>query len=258
MPKMVFPIVGLLLGLVIGCSPVQAKDLYFKAVIGIEWSKDANFRDDSCSATNPAALFGCGAGSNGQSLGAYGDFGSFPVVEGAIGWQALPWFRPELSLTYRSNMNYSGQANFLRVPGDQPVSALADSKALMVNLYLDLAGLTSWNLGPFRPYLGGGAGLAYNRLGKGTYNFPGLRVHKVTITPSGERACPAFMAALGTGIVLSSKMMLDVAFRYTDLGKVGTDPGIAYMNHIPSGIAIAGTWAPLRTFGLVMGLRLLF
>ena len=41
---------------------------------GIDWVEATGFRDADCSSQNPAALFGCGAGNNGQPLGAGGGF----------------------------------------------------------------------------------------------------------------------------------------------------------------------------------------
>jgi opacity protein-like surface antigen len=66
------------------------------------------------------------------------------------------------------------------------------------------------------------------------------------------------MAALGTGITLTEQIMLDISWRYTDLGRVETDPGRMVLNNIPAGLAVAGTWAPLRTQGLFAGVRYLF
>ena len=258
MPYLLVRLVVFLFSAFFCLTSVQASDFYLKAVTGIERSGESNFRDQNCASSNPAALFGCGPGENGKPLGAYGDFGVLPVLEAAVGKQVFPWLRSEVTFSYRPNISYSGQANFLKVPGDQPVSALADSFSFLVNFYLELAGVVDWKMGPFRPYLGGGLGIAHNRLGRVTYHFPGLSRHKFTFTPSGESTGPVFTASLGTGIILSEKLMLDMAFRYTDLGTIGTGAGKAEMNHLPAGIMIGETWAPLRTYGIFVGLRYLF
>jgi opacity protein-like surface antigen len=91
-----------------------------------------------------------------------------------------------------------------------------------------------------------------------TYRFPGLAVHKVTITPSGEKTDVAFMATVGTGIVLTKRVILDIAYRYTDLGRIYTDAGKMYLNNLPAGEATAETWAPLPSHGLFAGFRYLF
>jgi opacity protein-like surface antigen len=239
--------------------PAAAAGWYLRGTLGFEWSLAADFSDADSTATNPPALFGSGSGSDGRRIGAYGDFGRYPLLEAAVGRQNSPWFRTELAIAYRRDMQYRGEANFRGVPGEQPVSASADALSGMVNLFLDIAGLPGVNIGRFQPYLGGGVGITRNRIGEMTYTFPANPgKHKITITPSGEKTDIAFMVAVGTGIVLSDCTVLDISYRYTDLGRVHTDAGKAYLNNIPKGIDIAETWAPLRSHGIFAGIRYLF
>lgn len=240
-------------------APAGAAGWYLRGTLGFEWSLAADFSDRDSGAANPPALFGTGPGSDGRQIGAYGDFGRSPLVEAAVGRQLLPWLRAEFALAYRHDMRFKGEANFRNVPGRQPVAGSADSLSGLTLLYLDIAGLPGVSLGRFQPYVGAGVGAAHNRLSEMTYEFPdNPGAHKVTITPGGNRTDLAFTAAVGTGIVLTERLVLDLAWRYTDLGRAGTDAGRAYMNHVPAGIQIAETWAPLRTHGLFAGLRYLF
>ena len=92
-----------------------------------------------------------------------------------------------------------------------------------------------------------------------TFLFPeNTGKHKISITPAGDRKDFAFMLAVGTGIILTEHFSLDIAYRYFDLGQVETASGNLYMNHVPGGIAINSTEAPLRTHGLAVGLRYQF
>ena len=257
MKKFVLLLITLLTCLV--AMPAGAAGWYMRGTLGFEWSLSADFADADAAATNPPALFGTGPGRDGRQIGAYGDFGRFPLLEAAVGKQILPWLRSELAVAYRPDMRYRGQANFRGVPGDQPVSASMDSYSGMADLYLDILGVFGVNRGCFQPYVGVGAGLAHNRLGEMTYGFPGNPgAHKITITPGGHKTDIAFMASLGTGITLSERTLLDVSYRYTDLGRGQTDAGRAFLNNIPAGIEIAETWVPLRTHGVFAGIRYLF
>ena len=239
--------------------PAEAAGWYLRGTLGFEWSLSADYLDADATAKNPPALFGTDPGRDGRPIGAYGDFGRFPLLEAAVGKQILPWLRSELAVAYRTDMQYRAQANFRGVPGEQPVSASVDSLSGMANFFLDIAALFSVNLGSFQPYMGGGVGVAHNRLSEMTYDFPSNPgAHKITITPSGKKTDIAFMAAVGTGIALSDRILLDISYRYTDLGRVQTDAGKAYLNNIPAGIDIAETWAPLRTHGVFAGVRHLF
>ncbi len=237
--------------------PAGAAGWYLRGTLGFEWSLAADYSD--ADPTVKPDFFGVGPGSDGRRIGAYGDFGRFPLVEAAVGKQILPWLRSEIAVAYRPDMKYRGLANFRGVPGEQPVSAGADSLSGLANFFLDIAPLFGVNLGGFQPYVGGGLGVAHNRLGEMTYEFPGNPgAHKITITPAGQKTDFAFMAAIGTGIALSDRLLLDISYRYTDLGQVHTDAGKAFLNNIPAGIDVAETWAPLRTHGVFAGIRYLF
>jgi len=235
----------------------KAAGWYLRGAVGYEKSLSANFSDTDCASIYPPALFGCANGNDGQAIGAYGDFGHYPMGEVAVGRQILPWLRADLALAYRFNMNYDGNANFLSVGPHQPVSAKADSLSGMVNLFVDINGLLPGKkLWRFQPYVGGGIGMSYNRIGQMTFLFPdNPGAHKISITPSGDRKDVAFMLAIGTGIILTEHLSLDIAYRYFDLGRMETAAGNMVMDIIPAGIAINNIESPLRTHSLALGLR---
>ncbi len=239
--------------------PAGAAGWYLRGTLGFEWSWAADFADPDSASTNPPALFGTGPGNDGRRIGAYGDFGCFPLVEAAVGKRILPWLRSEFAVAYRPDIRYRGQANFRGVPGEQPVSARADSFSGTINLFFDIAGFLGVDLGRFQPYIGGGVGAARNRLDEMTYLFPGNPgAHKITITPAGTETDFVFMGGIGTGIAVSERIILDISYRYTDLGRMRTEPGKMYLDTRPEGVDIAETRAQLRTHGLFTGVRYLF
>jgi opacity protein-like surface antigen len=249
-------VLNLVLGLSLA-SPAFAADLYVRVSGGVDWLKDVNFRDDK-DGINPA-LFGDAIGSDGRPIGAYGDFGTVAFVEGAVGMRVLPWLRTEFALAYRPDMGYSGQVNFTGLTGPQPVSGKASSLSGLANLYLDISGLPGVSLGRFQPYVGGGVGFATNWLDEMTYRFPQLPPkHTYSIVPSGDRTDLAFMLTAGTGYQLTKRLVLDISYRYTDLGKVQTNVGTMTMDGSVSSLVIGGTSAPLRSHGMLAGLRYQF
>lgn len=233
-----------------------ASDWYTRLALGYEWSRSADFRDVDCLATQPPALFGCSRGDDGRRIGAYGDFGDFPVFEVALGRNVLEWMRMDVSLAYRSSMDYQGNANFLSVGANQPVDGSADTLTAMINLFVELDGLITRDITPFKPYVGLGAGLSHNRLDAMRFQFPeNPGRHRLSITPSGSSSDFAFMLAVGTDIALSPSLVLDLAWRYVDLGQIETDEGVMIMDTIPAGIRIDRIKAPLRSHGPTLGLR---
>lgn len=66
------------------------------------------------------------------------------------------------------------------------------------------------------------------------------------------------MLAVVTGFVLTERLILDVAYRYFDLGRVETSPGNMYMDTKPAGIATNGIETRLRSHGPAAGLRYQF
>ena len=125
-----------------------------------------------------------------------------------------------------------------------------------MNLYLDINGLPGVSLGRFQPFVGGGIGFATNWLDEMTYKFPQLPPkHTYSIVPSGDRTDLAFMLTAGTGFELTKHLILDLAYRYTDLGSAQTNVGTMQMDGSVKSLVIAGTSAPLRAHGMLMGLR---
>ena len=54
--------------------PKRETGAYGRLGAGVAWPETDAFRDGNCTSTQPAALFGCGAGNDGRRLGATGGF----------------------------------------------------------------------------------------------------------------------------------------------------------------------------------------
>jgi len=146
-------------------ASVEASEWYLRAAVGVERSEDADFSDRDCASQQPAALFGCVQGDDGKPIGAYGDFGDYPVLEVAFGRQILPWLRADLSVGYRFEADYRGNANFLSVGTDEPVSADLESWNGVVNAFVDIAPLTGQDLGRLSTISGRESGYLSEPLG---------------------------------------------------------------------------------------------
>ncbi len=229
---------------------------YLRLGGGLDWSDPSRFRDQgSCSGTTPPALFGCGAGQNGRSLQAAGSFGQTPVLDGALGYRFTPWLRAEALLSWRPQLAYSGQSNFLGAGPSQPVNGAVESLAGFAVAYVDLPRVAG-----VRPFLGAGIGGARNHLDGVTYRFPSIAAKASTTTAGGSSSGFAYLLTAGVAVPLSERLSVDLAYRFSDLGQVRSRTGSATIVR-PRGtrsLTIAGTEADLQTQGLEVSLRYAF
>lgn len=247
-----FPL--LVLSLLPGILQAQ-EERYVRAAVSVDWPRDTRFHDNDCSNTAPPALFGCAVDASGQALAARGELDRALGMEAAIGYRVNRLLRLEGMLQYRPDLEFVGQANFLGVSGEQPVTTDASALGAFVTLYADLP-----DLGRLQPYAGVGVGASYNRLDATRYGFPGLGASAATVVPSGSEVEAAWLISIGAGLPLGEHLMLDVMYRYSDLGELQSAAGDATIVR-QSGtraIPIDGTAAELRSQGVVMSLRYRF
>lgn len=253
---------GLAISLAAGTAMADEPRLYLRGLVGYDWSLDANFEDADCSSTAPAALFGCGAGEDGDTLGAYGDFGASPLFEVAAGLEVTGYLRLEAAFDYRSGLEFDGNANFLRSGSDQPVSGDVTQWGLMGFAYLEpLAALGIAS--PLKPFLGLGAGFSQNEISQMRYDFPDLRQPAHSETQGGTTTNFAWAATAGVGYDVTDHLTLELAYRYSDLGEVETDAGTLHNERysarqqrpIQFDIPIGETKANLTTQGVSVSAR---
>lgn len=222
---------------------------YLRAGAGLAFSCDAVFADADCHATSPAALFGCIDGNDGRPIGAYGDFGNSPVLDLAVGYRWNNWFGTEILFSFRSDLPFSGESNFVQLDPSiqQDVSAdLCSSSAMVVGVVRPLA-LLGRETPKLEPVVLAGAGIARNNLDPVVYVFPDTE----TITPAGRHTGFAWLVGAGFERRLLPQLTVAFSWRYVDLGQVETDIGTmtildrATGNVINNSITIGGTMADL-------------
>ncbi len=226
--------------------------------LGAAISDDASFSDADCRATNPAAYYGCGIGSAGRPFGAYGDFGSSVLIDAGVGIWLQDWLRAEATFSYRPDLGFEGQTNFVNVPGNiEPMSSDVESLSVMATGYLYPAPLLNVDLGPISPFVSGGLGVAHNRTSAMDNEFPTLGLGSATITQGGSSTDFAWNVGAGFDIDLAEDWVLSLAYRYSDLGEVVTDQGDILIIR-PSRrftIPVGETSAPLRLHEVLVSVR---
>ena len=91
----------------------------------------------------------------------------------------------------------------------------------MLAAYMDLPALGWPRIGPFSPFVGAGAGVTRIDIDETRMDFP----KTYTIVPGGERVNLAWMLTAGVASSLQENVTLDLAWRYTDSGRVETGRG---------------------------------
>ena len=233
-----------------------AEDFYLRGGLGLDRPADAVFADLDCASTSPAALYGCGRGSDGAPYRSQGGFGTVPALTAGLGYIAGPAARFEIVVEFRPRLDFEGRANFLQPDRRQTVTAEVSSVSAMLAGFLDLPGLGLPKLGPLEPFLGVGAGLVRTGIGATRMRFP----RTTTIVPGAVRTGFAWMATLGVATALSERATLDLAWRYTDLGTVHTGRGEGRVvwrdgSREPRLLDLAATRAKLGGHGIWLSLR---
>ena len=233
-----------------------AGDFYLRGGIGLDRAAETTFADLDCSSTSPAALYGCGRGSDGAPYRSRGGFGTAPVLEAGLGYVAGPSARLEVLVEYRPRLAFEGRTNFLAPERRQTVTADLSSVSAMLVGYLDLSGPGLPRLGSFDPFVGAGAGFARTSIGETRMMFP----RTTTIVPGARRTGFAWMLTAGIATALNERTTLDLAWRYTDLDTVHTGRGEGRVvwrdgSREPLLLDLAATRARLRSHGLRLSLR---
>lgn len=234
-------------------------ELYLRAGAVLERPAGARFTDRNCASESPAALYGCGAGLDGAPLSTLGGFGATAGYELGVGYAAGSALRIEAVVAHRPRAAFEGRANFVQTSGRQAVSADVSAVSGLLAAYLDLPALGLPRLGPFSPFVGGGAGVSRIAIGETRMEFP----RTTTLVPGGRQVSLAWMPAAGVATALGPRVTLDVAWRYTHLGAVDTGRGAGRVvwrdgGREPLEIALAETTADLAGHGLSVSLRYAF
>ncbi len=132
-------------------------------------------------------------------------------------------FRVEAVLGLRGSQKIDGEPNNFeiieRFPGDpdidtdfeDPLHTRLRSYTLMLNAYYDLG-----RFGNFVPYVGAGVGVAYHRMGEVYFTENEFLTNRIE---GNNDLSFAWSLMAGTAYQLTDRAILDIGYRYIDLGK---------------------------------------
>jgi len=213
---------------VLAAQAAQAQ-LYLRADLGYSKAADAGIRDKNFPLDSG---FICGGDASCPSGGELNHVGKSPMFSVGAGWRISPNVRTDLTAAYRGGYQLKDSD-----------AAATEFKADIKSTSVMLAGYYEAASGWVRPYVGGGVGWAQNKIG----TITGTGAAFTNEFPGGTWSGLAWSLMAGIGIPLGSRLTLDVAYRYIDLGKIesGADPVLPY----------SGMTGNLRAHELTAGLR---
>ena len=216
---------------------VQLSNWYLRGDVGASISQQPDFSvnipnsatptDFSDVSTEAAATFGIGLGyqfSNGIRVDVTGDY--IAPQE----YSARPWNYGQATGSFTNGVDpfYTGKAKMKR-----------ESAVAMVNAYYEFS-----NFGNFRPYLGAGIGVAWNRIDDATYydeylyqnvlnsgySFPNQNIPGQFTQESKDSTNLAWALMAGVAYQLTDRIDLDIGYKYLNLGDCRTG-GVLYTDN---------------------------
>ncbi|KPL52153.1 outer membrane protein [Prosthecomicrobium hirschii] len=144
-----------------------------------------------------------------------------------IGYQFNPWLRGDLTAEYRTAVTVRGigqqTGSFNNINGTAyaNMSGSLSSTVILANAYADLG--TYWGI---TPYVGGGLGMAYNRMTgfTQTNTIPSPNGPVPVLAKYNDAGTASFAWALhaGASYDISDRLKLDLSYRYLDFGSAST------------------------------------
>ena len=140
--------------------------------------------------------------------------------------------RGEVALNFYGKKKYDGEPlpfiytedTISDPPVEDPLHTSISSRTMMFNAYYDMG-----QFGRFTPYVGAGVGVARNTT-SGTY-FTG-NTALTNVIQGDTRYSLAWSLMAGVGMQVSDRAILDIGYRFTDLGKArsGTLDNLGFTN----------------------------
>ena len=210
---------------------------YIRVDGGYGFTFDTNFKDVNFDQTL------------GDGVQLQGDSGSSPFYQAGLGFRLTRWFRIDVTANYMPSLKFSGTDN---VALGAVNNGQLRSEAAFVNFYFDLPPMLTI-FGPFvQPYFDFGAGAARNHMGSFSTTFPTIAG---TIGPHTQTEA-AVAVGLGTAISLGRNSVLDLSYRFMDLGQLRTGSSVTGAGGVTT--SISPIKAELYANVVMAGLRFAF
>ncbi len=161
------------------------------------------------------------------------------------GYRFAPFLRLEGTIGYIPSIEFNGTFSTSTVTARSNVSALVG----LATAYLDFAGLFGSLPGNVQPFVLGGAGFANVTNGAEDDYANGVYLNTFSGTTMTNLA---WTAGAGIAIPLAPSIMLDVTYRYLDLGERRVGPSLTAFG---TQVSLSQDRADLQVHTVMIGLR---
>ena len=211
---------------------------FVRGEFGYSKPRDAKLSDD-----NPASAECVMQTSGPTCAGALNDLGHGWAFGIGFGYRITEAFRADLTYHRRTGYELKG-ADAAGTSFDPDVK----SDTIMANGYYDLP--VTWK--SVRPYIGAGIGRSRNEMDPIRWNDPGCCSGTLT---GGKTTSTAWQATLGADVTLAKNWILEIFYRYSDLGEIKKDRGADQAGTFGTGVTGSMT-GKLRADELGVAIRL--
>lgn len=197
-------------------DPVQAqssfKGAYLKLDTGWSWARDAGMKDNEPTSPDCVLQPASGTACNGR----LDTLGSSFIIGAGIGYKLPMGFRVDLTYNNRSGYDLKGSD-----PAGTTFDPKVESNAILLNGYYDIPVTLAERV---RPFVGGGIGWAKNKMGHLKWNDTGALPSSGGL-PGGTWSGTAWQLTLGADVNVTNNWVVEVGYRYVDLGKIVKEAG---------------------------------
>jgi len=188
--------------------------VYFQLNTGWSWAqnpqvKDTNTTHQTCVLTSASTV------PNAPCDGTLTHMGSSFIIGAGVGYKLPLGFRVDVTYNNRSGYDLSGSD-----PAGTTFDPKTTANTVMLNGYYDLPFKLAD--GKVTPYVGGGIGRSRNKVNNINWSDSPTSSGQI---PGGSDTSTAWQLTVGADIRLTQNWVLDLGYRYTDLGDLKTNGG---------------------------------
>ncbi len=204
-------------------APVQAQPrspfpgFYFQIGTGWSWAKSAGMTNAHPEPNGSNCLLQ--TPSPHVCAGSLNHLGSSFVIGAGVGYRFPAGFRADVTYSNRSGYDLQGTS-----PSGVNFDPKTTANTVMVNGYFSVPYTIADKA---TPYIGGGIGRSKNKVNNINWTDPPGPDAESGQVPGGSKSSTAWQLTLGAEVRVAPNWILDIGYRYSDLGKLQTNAGPA-------------------------------